>query len=421
MRQVMVRVRQGSGAEVLAVAAACGGANMARIDARDGRGAVELVLLSLPNSAVGPLLSELERLPDLHVTLAPQGVFALRPPPSEAPDQVTDVGARSPIEVFLGGLQSVGSWSGFLGYAAAAGVVAWIGLLTGTIYLLTAAMLIAPFAGPAMNAALATARGDGALLGRSVARYFSALLVSIAVAAALSLALGQRIATELMTETSALSSVAVLLPLVAGAAGALNLCQSERSSLVSGAATGMLVAASLAPPAAVLGMAWVIGEREMMVSAAFVLLLQLFGINLSAAAVFRLQGLTPSGARYVRGRWPVTWFAAGVSSLALAGLLAWQFADPPALQRSTRAQRAVAAVHEAVKESGAARLLEARVRFAGSEHDERPRLLVEVYAQPNRDAEREAVRQEVIRAIRSRIADRFEATPFVAVTLLDGA
>jgi uncharacterized membrane protein len=137
--------------------------------------------------------------------------------------------------------QSVGSWKGFLGYAAVAGFVVWIGLYTNTTYLLVAAMLIAPFAGPAMNVAIATARGDRQLLWRSIVRYFAALAVTIAVAAALSLILRQDIATSLMIERSQISSVAVLLPLAAGAAGALNLVQSDRSSLVSGAATGMYV------------------------------------------------------------------------------------------------------------------------------------------------------------------------------------
>jgi hypothetical protein len=48
--------------------------------------------------------------------------------------------------------------------------------------------------------------------------------------------------TSSMSSTSNVSAVAVLLPLIAGAAGPLNLVQSERSSLVSGAAVGMLVA-----------------------------------------------------------------------------------------------------------------------------------------------------------------------------------
>jgi hypothetical protein len=159
MRQLSVRVPRGCGAEVLAAAGGHGGTNLASVEARCESGNVDLVHVSVPNSEVGPLLDALERVPDLHVTLAPQGVVTLRPPASQAPKQATDVGPRSPIEVFLGGLQSVGSWKGFLGYAVAAGLVVWIGLITNTVYLLTAAMLIAPFAGPAMNAALATARG----------------------------------------------------------------------------------------------------------------------------------------------------------------------------------------------------------------------------------------------------------------------
>lgn len=58
--------------------------------------------------------------------------------------QVTSGGCekvRSPIEVFLFGLQSVGLWKRFLAYTAVAGIVAW-GLCTNTGYLLLAAMLI---------------------------------------------------------------------------------------------------------------------------------------------------------------------------------------------------------------------------------------------------------------------------------------
>jgi uncharacterized hydrophobic protein (TIGR00271 family) len=285
----------------LDLAAQHGGTNMASLEAVANGGAVDLVIVHTPNGQVEGLIDALDGEPDLHLTLVPQGVIALKPPASEAADQTTDVEPRSPLEVFLAGLQSVGSWTGFLSYAGLAGVVVWIGLFTETVYLLTAAMLIAPFAGPAMNAALATARGDAELLGRSVARYFAALALTIAVAFALSLLLQQQIATGLMIQTSFLSSVAVLLPLTAGAAGALNLCQSERSSLVSGAATGMLVATSLAPPAGLVGMGAAIGEWDMVRSAAFLLILQIVGINLAGTVVFRLFGISPRGARYERG------------------------------------------------------------------------------------------------------------------------
>ena len=206
-------------------------------------------------------------LPDLSFTLLPTGVMALHPPANAAAEQVTKVEERSPIEIFLSGLQSTGSWKGFLSYAALAGVIVWIGLYTNTIYLLVAAMLLAPFAGPAMNTALATARGDLQLLRQSILRYFAALSVTIAVTALLSWMLQQQYATNLMLDGSQISSVAVLIPLAAGAAGALSLIQSDRSSLVSGAATGMLVAASLAPPAGIVGMGAAIGRWDLVVRA----------------------------------------------------------------------------------------------------------------------------------------------------------
>lgn len=147
-------------------------------------------------------------------------------------------------------------------------------------------MLIAPFAGPAMNVAIATSRGDAKLLKRTLLRYFVALAVTIVVAGVL-IILRQEVVTSTMSDTSKISAVAVLLPLVAGAAGAVNLVQSKRSSLVSGAAVGMLVAASLSPPAGLIGMASAMGRWDLAINGVFVLLLQLVGINLSASLVFR--------------------------------------------------------------------------------------------------------------------------------------
>lgn len=102
--------------------------------------------------------------------------MALYPPEDKAPDQVTDIETRSPIEIFLSGLQSIGSWKGFIGYSVITSIVVWIGLFTNTSYLLVAAMLIAPFAGPAMNTAIATARGDWPLLKEGLIRYFISIL-----------------------------------------------------------------------------------------------------------------------------------------------------------------------------------------------------------------------------------------------------
>ena len=422
MRQLLVQVPRGCGKNVLDIAKACDGVNLVHFEATGSEKPLDVVIVHVPNPKVEKLLGELESVPELHVTLIPRGVIALEPPASEAPQQVKNVEARSPIEIFLAGLQSVGSWKGFLGYAAAGGVVVWIGLFTNTSYLLVAAMLIAPFAGPAMNTAIATARGDRRLLQRTLLRYFAVLATTILVTWALSLILQQEVVTASMSSTSNVSAVAVLLPLIAGAAGALNLVQSERSSLVSGAAVGMLVAASLAPPAGVVGMAIAMGRWDMAVNGLFVLLLQLVGINFSASIMFRIYGLSARGARYDRGKKLVFPAILAVTILALAGLLTWQFSSSPELQRSSRSQRATAEIQKVVNNSNLAELVEADVRFPNPNIKGQNTLLGTVYVQRKAGVTESAqqIRDRLTKDIQTNLLEQgFNATPLVDVSVLE--
>lgn len=421
MRQLLVQVPQGCGKTVLDIAKACEGTNLAQVEAAGVERSLDLVFVHIANGKIEELLNKLQDLPDLSFTLLPTGIMALHPPADAAPNQVTNVEERSPIEIFLSGLQSTGSWKGFLSYAAIAGVVVWIGLYTNTSYLLVAAMLLAPFAGPAMNTALATARGDRQLLQRSVIRYFAALSVTIATTALLSWILQQQIPTNLMIDSSQISTVSVLIPLAAGAAGALTLIQSDRSSLVSGAATGMLVAASLAPPAGIVGMAGAIGRWDLVTNGLFLLLLQLGGINLSAALLFRLFGLSTQGARYQRGKRGVFPISIGLSVIVLIGLLLWQFSSSPNLERSSRAQRANAELQQVVQQSDSAQLVEANVRFTRANIQGQNTLLCVVYVQRQSEATQSAeqIRADLTQAIQTRLAPGFNATPLVDVIVLE--
>ncbi|HEX6909975.1 MAG TPA: DUF389 domain-containing protein, partial [Longimicrobium sp.] len=338
-----------------AVSLACWGA------AGQGGARCEMVIVHLPNERMGPFADALEALPDVHLAYLDAGALALRPPADEVAEQTRDVTPRSPLEIYLAGLQSIGSWTGFLAYAAIAGVVVWIGLATNTVALLVGAMLIAPFASPAVNAALATARGDGRLLARSLARYGAALSLTIIVAALLTLAFHQQQPTEQMIAIASVSPVAFLLPLAAGAAGALTLCQSQRDSLVSGAGAGLLVAASLAPPAGVVGISAMLGRWDLAGDAAFLLALQLVGIDLAGAAVFRLFGVGPRGQRFPHGHRWVSRAAGLVLAAGLAGLLALQFGTPvPTLVRAGVEERARAAAIDAVRDDPGVRLLDVR-------------------------------------------------------------
>lgn len=422
MRQLLIQVPRGQGDKVLDMAKAHQGMNLARFEASDTEGQLDFVIAYVPNRQVEGFLEALDTLPDLHVTLVPRGMMPLQSPSSEAPEQVKEVQLRSPLEIFLAGLQSIGSWRGFLGYAACAGVVVWMGLFTNTIYLLTAAMLIAPFAGPAMNTAIATARGDLYLLKRSIIRYGAGISVTVVVAGVLSLIMQQEAPTTLMMASFKVSSVTILLPLIAGTAGALNLVQSERSSLVSGAAIGVLVAASLAPAAGLVGMATAIARWDMVVNSLFLLVLQLGGINLSGAIVFRLVGLSAKGARYNRGkRWlfPVV---LGIVSIILALLLTGQLWQEPYLQRTTLEQRTATEIQQVVQESDLAQLVQSNVQFTPIKLQDKNTLLTVVYVQRNPEvtASTEAIQMQLTQAIQTHLLQQeLNATPLVQVNVLE--
>lgn len=417
MRQMILAVPPARAEDVLAAADRHDARHFAAIDAERKGEAVKLLILNVPNARIEGLMDALESVDDLHVNFEPQGVIALRPPDDEAEDQVTDVQPLSPIEVFLGGLQSIGSWKGFLGYAAAGGVIVWIGLYTEVVYLLVAAMLIAPFAGPAMTMALGTARGDVTLMRRSLVRYVAALAVSIFVAFLLSMIARQQIATGLMVETSMRSAVSFLLPLVAGAAGALNLAQSERSSLVSGAATGMLVAASLAPPAGLVGMGIAIGSWDIVWASAWVLILQIAGINLAGFAVLRLYGLKPEGARFTRGHSPFGWISVGVTALVFGALLFLQFSVSPELERSTLAQRITAEVRQTLDREGEGlSLVQANASFTRANIGGQNTVLITAYLQ---GAATDAERRALSRQVQDAVASEYNVTPLVDLTVLE--
>ena len=422
MRPLIVQVSEGKGADVLAFAREVEAKNVSSWSGSEGDRKLDIVMVFVSNQRVGTLIDRLNSIDTVQITLFPQGVMAMYPPENEAPDQVTNVQVRSPVEVFLAGLQSIGSWKGFLSYAVLGAIIVWIGLFTNTIFLLVGAMLVAPFAGPAMNTAIATARGDKQLLQQSLLRYFISLLLTITVTFLLSLLLQQEAATTLMVERSQVSSTAILLALAAGCAGAITLVQSERSSLVSGAAAGMLVAASLAPPAGVIGMSLAIGEWQMAKSTLFLLLVQLVGINLSGSLVFRAYGLKPTGPRYDRGKQPVFIYSLVATIVLLGALSWWQFREEPSLQRSFISKRAEEQIQKTVDDYSDAALVEGTARFTRANIESQNTLLCLVYVQKKSRKETAEVKRELTnKIINSILRELTNVTPVVSIVVVDDA
>lgn len=423
MRQLVVHVPRGQGGKVLDMARDLDGRNMALLESRDG-GDQDLVLLHVSNGKVEDMLDRLGNMDQASVTLNPHPILPINLATKKVADQVHDVELRSPVEVVLGSMRSIGSWKGFLGYAAASGAVTWIGLTTNAWYLLTAGMLIAPFAQPAMNGAIATAIGDGRMFLHSLGRYFASLATSILLAWLLSLAIGPQTPTQLMSQIASVSMVAFVLPVVAGAAGAINLLQTEGDNLVSGAGVGLLVAASLAPPATLVGMGAALGQWSFAATGLFQLLLQLTGINVAGSLVFALFGVRPHSSRFTQGRRGMLGLLLAVMAMAFAGLLFLQVHTDPTFQGGSKAQTALNVMDQSMRERGDALLVDSQARFLQTGLGKDPAVLAHAWVMPKignlNGEDREALRREISYYLRERLNSRVSGAPvLLTVTIVD--
>lgn len=370
MRQLYVRVPRGHWEHVLDLAGDLGAVNTARIEA-ETREEWDLVLLHIPNDAVDRLLESLEALPDFRVTLQPTGVLAFHHPGSGEATPFTDLSPRSPVEVLLQRrVQTPHLWV-FITFSVMTGAIVWVGLYEEIIYLLTGAMLVAPFAAPALNAGAATATGDPPLLLRSWGRYALGVLVTVATAAVLTALSGLSVPTGLAVEVASLSTYALILPLAAAVAGSIFVITTEESSTVSGAAVSMLVAAAIAPPAGVAGMTVVTGDWSMAWHATFVLVAQLIGINLVSASIFRRFGMTPERPAFTGGSHGVFIPVIAGAVVVFTALFAAQIVTGPALQQIDVRHTVVDDVHAALGDDAEIELVDVEVRpaTAGAERD----------------------------------------------------
>jgi len=363
MRQLMVWVPHGRGDEVRARTAEAGAKHALGFRGVDEHGPSELLVMHMANDHFNAVLKAIEPIDDVRVTFQRDSVVLLEPPQEYAPEQVTDVSMRGPFEILVEGLQSLGGWVPFLAYAVIAGAVVWAGLVSNTIFLLTASMLIAPYAAPAMTTALATARGDLQLLRRSVGRYLAGVGATAATAGLLTVIAGETAVTHLMVQVADVAAASVLLPVAAGVAGALSFGRADRTGIASGAGIGMLVALALAPQAGLMGIAVVLGDWRLVGSSAFVATLQLIGINIAASLVFRWLGVGPEIPRVRPGRRGVATTTFGVTVALGLGMIALQWTTYPELSRNTVVTRAEATAMAVLDEHPEVLAVHAQARF----------------------------------------------------------
>lgn len=417
MRQVFIQVPYQHHDETIDVVRRYDPINLSQVAAHTPDENKHLIIANISNGKVSALVRGLSQIPSAQVTLVPIGVFAFRFETAQIPDQVTDIELLSPIEVFLNALQSIGSVKGFVGYAAAGGMLIWLGLFLNSVVLLIAGMLISPFASPAMNAAIALTRGDMKLLRHSLLRYTLAIGVGVAVSVALSVGFGLTIVTQQMESNSEISDMAMLIPLVVGVGAALSLIQSQSSSLISGTVAGLLAAASLGPPVALLGIGAVVNEWGIVRSAAFIIVLQLLGINLGGMVILRLANLQPGRAHYDRGKPWLFYAGLTITVVALSAMFVLQRLDPVDLQRASVTQEAAVVIQTVVQDYEAANLIELQTRFTRTDIEGQHTLLVVLYVQPVADTDR--TDQQIAAELRQQIRDELATQEYDITTLID--
>jgi uncharacterized hydrophobic protein (TIGR00271 family) len=384
-----------------------------------------LLIAQLPNDRLGELITSVRELAeDAEIAVLAGGALPLRSPLEDVGEQVRDVSRLSTFEVVLGSLQSVGSWTGMLVYSALAGVIGAYGLVFDASYLLVAAMLINPMAAPALVSVIGVAVGDPRMVARGGLRFLVSLLVQAGAALAFGVAYGLRDATAVMEQVTSLSAWVPLLALASGAAGALTQVKSERDSLVSGTAAGFMVAAALAPPAAVLGLSVPLERWDYASRMALLLALQYVAIVAGGAIALAARGVRagdPATARVSRMRGGVLIALAVVAALALALV---PRAGDPSLRLADLSRRAREHAAVAVSRVEGAELVEVRARFARPEADAGARhgLLVEVVVEAVEGAPTlEALEHEVGDAVRTSVADALPGVrPLVDVTVIPG-
>jgi uncharacterized membrane protein len=425
MRQIEVQVRSERVDEVVRVGDEHGGFAPSHHPIRvEGEGGWSGVTVNVPNHRVGSFVAAVEAaVGKAEFVIPTSGTLPIRTPVSEVRDRVADVSRRSTLELVLDVHQSLGTWTGMLLYALVSGIVAAWGVMFDVPFLLTAAMLIAPLGAPAMVCVVAVAIGDGWMLRRGGLRFAVALVVLAASAALLGWAYGLRDSTVMMESLTNLSSWSALLGVAGGAAGAMALIQTERDSLVTATATGFLVAVSLSPPSAVLGLAVALRRWDYVGLMAFLLALTFAGVLAGGWLALRLRGVGPGEPAVAArgGKGTRTALAASVV-VVLAGLVLWQARQGPRFRKADMARSAATLAGEAVQDVPGYRLLLADAEFTPGDADwhEGEGLVVRLVVARTGGAPAAGERGSIRGAVRRAITARMEGVrPFVAVTIVE--
>ncbi len=280
------------------------GIDYALSDETSGRRYTGVVSFPLPTNAVEPILDQLREETGIDrdaytVVLDAETVVSERYDQLEKEWTEGAEGERiARDELVTRAADLAPDWVPFLVMTAVSAVVATAGLLLDSPAVVVGSMVIAPLIGPAMATSVGSVVDDRELFVRGIKLQAAGALLAVASAVAFAglLRFGNIVPMG-VNEVFAIGEVrerlspgvpSLVVALAAGIAGALSL-----SSGVSSALVGVMIAAALVPPTAVVGIGIAWGRPSAVVGSAVLVAVNFLSINLVALAVFWYQGYQP--------------------------------------------------------------------------------------------------------------------------------
>ncbi len=273
-------------------------------DETSGREYTAVVSFPLPTSAVETVLDQLREEAGIDrdaytVVINAETVISQRYEQLEKKWEEGEEGeriARDELVTRAKGLSP--DWIPFLIMTFISAVVATAGLLLDSAAVVVGSMVIAPLIGPAMATSVGSVVDDRELFVRGVKLQAVGGVIAVGGATlfAAMLRFGNVIPLETM-EVLAIDEVqerlspgvpSLAVALGAGVAGALSL-----SSGVSSALVGVMIAAALVPPTAVVGIGIAWGRPTAVFGSAVLVAVNFLSINFAAMAVFLVKGYQP--------------------------------------------------------------------------------------------------------------------------------
>lgn len=161
-------------------------------------------------------------------------------------------------------------------------VISTLGLLAKSTAAIIGAMIIAPLMNPILGIAYAMTVGNRRLLKRSVLTIFKGVVLSVLVAAVITLVIGLKTANSEILLRVRPTLIDLGVALAAGAAGAFARSRYQ----IEGALPGVAIAVALVPPLSVIGIGLAWGNRNIFLGASILFATNLLGIIISGCLVF---------------------------------------------------------------------------------------------------------------------------------------